>query len=136
MSPFMHHTPARCSGCPANLMHARHTKPLTTVTINIPIHIYSAITHCVWTDVGSPLSSGSSELLKSVAPLQKALILPLSLHLLSVSLSCSYSAALFLSPFSLCVSHPPRSCSYTPVPSPPPLTQTLRAVHLICLIGL
>lgn len=109
----------RCSGHPTNLTpYARHTKPLTTVTLHIPVHIYSAITHCVRTDVGS-LSSCSGEPLKAVAHLLEALILPLSLHLLYVSLSCSYSA-LFLSLLSLCVSHPPRLLSYAPVPSPPP----------------
>lgn len=120
MSPFMRRTPARCSGRPTNLTpYARHTKPLTTVTLHIPVHIYSAITHCVRTDVGSPLSSCSGEPLKAVAHLLEALILPLSLHLLYVTLSCSYSTALFLSLLSLCVSHPPRLHSYAPVPSPP-----------------
>lgn len=124
MTQFMSRTPANCFGHPANLLtsmaNAINTKPCSynchawysSSSYTDTVRLLTA-----WMDVGSPLPSGG-ELLKSAKHLLEALILPLSLHLLSVSLSCSYSTALFLSLLSLCVSHPPRSRSYAPVPSP------------------
>ncbi len=113
--------PARCSGRPTNLTpYAKHTKPLTTVTLHIPVHTYSAITHCVRTDVGS-LSSCSGEPLKAVAHLLEVLILPLSLHLLCIALLLLLYCSFPLSSFFMCLSPSPFALLRTrPVPSPPP----------------
>lgn len=111
------HLPDALAISPNLTPYARHTKPRTTVTLHIPVHIYSAFTHCVWKDVGSPLSSCSGEPLKSVAHLLEALILPLSLHLLPgciarlLLLYCSFPLSAFYVSLTLPVcalTHPSR----------------------------
>lgn len=127
MTPLLSRTPAGCSAHPANMLIQR-AESRRTVTLNIPISRYGAITHCAQTDVGFPLRVLASFSLVSHTPDKSTNPSNTQPHFMSCL--CLFYSIAFVSLFFLYVSLTlPFALSYAcslslERPPPPPLPQT------------